>query len=359
MSEISSCSETSAVSGPLRFSFRTGNDICLQIASFASASVVQYCAIVPCLTPAYLLAPEPCRSHQNPNATNNQATRTPQEHTTTIQSFYCALQRHIWTTRIRQEHWEIDTTMDEQNTLQIPVFELNSRAVCQMQEGKYDEATATLQQAAVGLRAIAASRAGFPRIAAAGYGSQQGREPLMDVSLLTSPVVRDHVNPTEASKVVTESIVGDALHFQLFEMAFLTPYWHYEGTRGVGLSLAFVLYNLAICRHHKEIKLGTMKKGVLMTAARWYLTAMRIIRANLRDAELKDVVMLNLACINNLGHLYSHLQMLDEAQNCMAQLRSALYSTPREVAEAIGCYEFFRLTGLAIPEDIYNKAPAA
>lgn len=249
----------------------------------------------------------------------------------------------------------------EDNEQVTSIFELNSQAMFQLQEGRYDVAIATLQRAVQRLRIETQNPTGFHRSPhMTGYGSQAGNAVLEDVSIVSSPVDRDQLDLEEPSTAVANCI-GDTLLFRPFEMVFSSVYLDYEGLRGISLTWAFVLYNLALCHHHRELKNGTMKKEALLYALELYRAGLHVIQAAMGDGRPQDIILLILAIYNNMGHLYSHLRMLDRSEECITEMRGLLLRIPQNVRVTIPHpeYAFFQLGAMAVPEDIFNKAPAA
>lgn len=232
------------------------------------------------------------------------------------------------------------------------VFQMNSSAVSAIQDGNYAEAIMELQDAMIKMRDIVhdPAQAGFQMVPVSGYGCQADREVYEEVSVVSVPARKFQADfPTPNSDMTTP--------FQFFDGVFLTPYLNYQGTRGLRLTCAFVLYNLGFCFQHREVVNGTMNPEKLRCAVKFYTRGIRIL-----DGEefQSDVTIMLLALYNNLGQVLSRLGSLDDCNYCVRWIQSLLASPyTRFLAQARADVAFFYENNVLWAENSFCKAAAA
>ena len=235
------------------------------------------------------------------------------------------------------------------------VFEVNSRAVTALQVGNHPEAISHLQRAMTWIRDIVHDPAqpGFTMVPIPGYGDQVNRDVVDEVSILSVPSVIDQA-------VFPSPSLDTSTPFQFFDGVFLTPYLNYEGTKGLRLTCAFVLYNLGFCFHHREVVNGTMNPDKLRVATKFYSRGLRILDGTAHDTRQDDMIVLLLALFSNLGQLSTRLGDTEDCRNCFCWIQSLL-ANPRTrlLAQTRPDVAFFYQNNLLWVENNFNKAPAA
>ena len=270
---------------------------------------------------------------------------------------------------------------------QKTVFEMNSEAVFLLQKRQYKEAICKLLH--VVERMQNRSLEGFrlePTMS--GYGSQCDNEVVHDVSLLTVPATAQNllqgapqpghngVAHQDQDKLAPVYEDEDGA-FSFYDQAFVTVFLNYQGRRGERLVWAMVLYNLALCFHHRahvgrhqvESGLQGTRNSVaknLIKAANFYQMARQVVEGHHGDGRPEDTLMLLLAVNNNLGHIYeNYFCMIPETQQCVDHLRRLLASETAHYMQntSPGTYaqhlSFFLITAVATPREVFSYAPSA
>ncbi|CAB9519330.1 expressed unknown protein [Seminavis robusta] len=242
------------------------------------------------------------------------------------------------------------------------VFEWNMEGVACLQRGQYSDAIANFRTAMAGLRMVAQDAGGFRLHGRTGYGSQANNPFPEDVSIVSVSVVREDV---EAYETVQNDL--DTTLIRMFGNAFTTVFTNYQGVRGMQLTISFVLYNLAVCVHHRELSKVTQGEAMnpenLRKALHLYTRSLRAISAALGDGRMEDVIVLLMAIYNNMGNLYSYFGSPDDLKLCLLWIRSLLatyqqYVQPQRHTLASDV-PFFQLNVVSVPDTVFHKAAAA
>lgn len=272
------------------------------------------------------------------------------------------------------EHIHVDET----------VFEMNSYAVFRLQQWRYTEAIAKLHEAMATLHRIEEQGRlhpldppGFQLRTDMGYGGQMDNEIVQEITLLAASIDKSqythqiqyqHLSGHPEDDLLEDSSAVDVSRedntcFEIFEMAFCTLYLNHKGTRGLRLTWCFVMYNLALCYHHREFVQSSktcVKTANLQSALHLYYAALQIIRAAPQDGKPEDVTLLTLAICNNMGHIYCHLCNVRESRRCVRALQSVLRSADIErQVQTQKDISFFMISAITPPELLFQKAPAA
>ena len=144
-------------------------------------------------------------------------------------------------------------------------------------------------------------------------------------------------------------------------------YLNHAGPRGFQFTNAFVLYNVALCYHHREFTEQLPPKDArtqvrnLNMALRLYEAAWQVIRgAPDGDCRPADLVLLTLAVLNNMAHIHCHLCNVPAAKWCTQALRATVSAgdTTRHIRTQPDI-AFFMMLAAMPPELLFSKAPAA
>lgn len=201
------------------------------------------------------------------------------------------------------------------------VFQLNNEAITVLQQRKYSDAISKLQAAIVWMRNLVhdPTRSSFELLPVKGYGSQAENESIQDISILSVPADMESL---ELGSQMDMDNVGSP--FEFFDMCFVTTFLDYQGTRGQRLTTSFVLYNLGLCFHRREITNATMKDENLRTALKFYGKALRIIDGAFDDGRYEDMTLLLLAIFNNMGYLHAYFGDMSDTRHCILWMRRLL-----------------------------------
>lgn len=236
------------------------------------------------------------------------------------------------------------------------IFEQNSEAVRILQNQNHKEAISQLRQVLAQLMALQNGFRLEPTMT--GHGSQAGAETIMDIALLHIPVGDDNPSIPEGGSprmIYTAGLDDDQL-FQPFEMAFSTALMNYQGERGVNLTRSFVMYNLGLSYHRKARM--TRCAASVEKALRWYQMSFHTIQEARGDGDQEDVILLVLALLNNMGHLWS--DHFDRSKECIALMGSVIAENTWTLdAERYPQFGLFHLTVMAAPKSVFEKAAAA
>lgn len=238
------------------------------------------------------------------------------------------------------------------------IFQVNHNAVCALQVGDYAAAISHLQHAMTWIRDVVHDPAqrGFTMVPIPGYGCQAEKEVFDYVSILSVPAFKFQEEFPSPNLDTTTP-------FPFFDGAIITPYLNYDGTGGLRLTCALILFNLGLCFHHREISNGTMNPEKLGIAIKFYERALRILQvegAALSDGPLDGATVLLLALFSNMGSLLYRQGNDEECRDCYFGIQELLASPyTQQLAQSRADVAFFYQNFLFRLENTFFKAPAA
>lgn len=109
-------------------------------------------------------------------------------------------------------------------------------------------------------------------------------------------------------------------HFNMYERAFVLGN-DFEPLAECTLSIAILLYNLAFAYHCK----GTGQ--AIQQALRYYKLGLKVIRDSLPSPANVDLLLVTLAILNNMGHVFSLLSQFHDSATCGERIHFLLESS--------------------------------
>jgi hypothetical protein len=117
-----------------------------------------------------------------------------------------------------------------------------------------------------------------------------------------------------------------------------------------------LLYNAALGHHINAVQSGSSRE--LASALQFYQYAFSLLTGSNNEVETEDVLLL-LALINNMGHVYSNTFNLPAADHCMDMLHSFFTATEGDSRLVESDSLFFYMNTFLVKMEQFSSAPAA
>lgn len=240
----------------------------------------------------------------------------------------------------------------------LSVFDMNTKAVVNLKEGKIQQGTEGLRGTLLHTRSLLVQQEDRHRAAATNNTANGAVVPLL--SLFTVPV------STPASD-------KDSAHCPLFNRAFVvggddTDSWMGD-THCQNVTLSVLLYNLAFSHHLSALHKGDTAIKEYQVAINLYQMALNLVENSIQDNEDEDgstpeecqnLIILLCAIFNNMANIHSRHFNIEETRNCVECLKEIVSQEYYAVSVHEDDYFFFYLNlFVTAPARDFLIAPAA
>jgi len=237
-------------------------------------------------------------------------------------------------------------------TTTMSAFELNNQAIRELKDGSYVAAVQTFQQALHRMRDVLCRDC-----EAKGPASPVDRQ----CEQMQTEEADCIVVPTDASKDSSNTFSSRyENHFAMFDGAFrmplsLTENDVLESADVENFASSCLLYNLGLAYHKKGLIDGSSRQ--LQQAMGLYKKS-AILLEYLEEQE-EHTMLLLLAIMNNMGHIYAEQYDIKEAGNCIDSLQYLLDTDECQLLLDEDHYNFFYWSFFLFPEKPVFFAAAA
>ena len=191
-------------------------------------------------------------------------------------------------------------------TMAPTIVDLNNQGIVLLRVSNVDEAIACFTEALGCTRKLAHSH----------YKGQKVNEGSLQEfpqSLMTRTLVVESLGARDLTLLPHE-------HFNIYERAFVLGN-DFEPLAECALSIAILFYNLAFAYHCK----GTGQ--AIQQALRYYKLGLKVIRDSLPSPANVDLLLVTLAILNNMGHVFSLLTHFHDSATCAERIHFLLESS--------------------------------
>jgi hypothetical protein len=237
----------------------------------------------------------------------------------------------------------------------LSVFDMNTKAVVSLKEGRIQEGTEGLRATLLHTRSLLVGQEDRPHTA----NGSAGAAPMVPLlSLFTVPLF-------------TPPGDKDAAHCPLFDRAFVvggddTDSWMGD-THCQNVTLSVLLYNLALSHHMSALHKGDIAINEYQVAMNLYQMALNLVEHSIQDEddgntseECQNLIILLCAIFNNMANIHSRHFNIEETRNCLECVKE-IVSQDYYVVNVQEEDQFFFYLNLFVtaPVSAFAIAPAA